>query len=219
MAARWSDEHIAASLNRMGMRTGQGKTWTAHRVSSLRRAHRIHAYRSAEKNGEWLTIRDAADLLGVSNHAIRRLIKDGVLAAEQVVPDAPYQIRASDLQNQKVVDELARKARPSCQNGKPAFNVFRYLKKRCTMTPPSSTPGDTDQHQLFRKRHPRLRHEKKNLRRTVSDKGGDAHDIMLGLAKTCMKLKLSFYEFIGARLGIPGPKIPPLASLIRPAPA
>jgi len=30
MAARWSDEHIAASLNRMGMRTGQGKTWTAH---------------------------------------------------------------------------------------------------------------------------------------------------------------------------------------------
>ena len=44
-------------------------------------------------------------------------------------------------------------------------------------------------------------------------------DVMLGLAKTCMKLKLSFYEFIGARLGIPGPKIPPLASLIRPAPA
>jgi len=54
---------------------------------------------------------------------------------------------------------------------------------------------------------------------TVSDNGRDARDIMLGLAKTCMKLKLSFYEFIGARLGIPGPKIPPLASLIRPAPA
>ena len=57
------------------------------------------------------------------------------------------------------------------------------------------------------------------IRTTVSDKGRDARDIMLGLAKTCMKLKLSFYEFIGARLGIPGPKIPPLASLIRPAPA
>jgi excisionase family DNA binding protein len=112
MAARWSDEHVAASLNRMGMRTGQGKTWTAHRVSSLRRVHGIHAYRSAEKNGEWLTMSDAAKLLGVSNHAIRRLIKDGILAAEQVVPDAPYQIRASDLQNQKVVDALARNTRP-----------------------------------------------------------------------------------------------------------
>jgi hypothetical protein len=54
---------------------------------------------------------------------------------------------------------------------------------------------------------------------TVSEKGRDARDIMLGLAKTCMKLKLSFYEFVGDRLGVKGPKIPPLASLIRPAPA
>jgi hypothetical protein len=54
---------------------------------------------------------------------------------------------------------------------------------------------------------------------TVSDRGRDARDIMLGLAKTCMKLKLPFYEFIGARLGIPGPHIPPLANLIRLVPA
>jgi len=54
---------------------------------------------------------------------------------------------------------------------------------------------------------------------TVSEKGRDARDIMMGLAKTCMKLKLSFYDFIGDRLGVKGPKIPPLASLIRPAPA
>ncbi len=54
---------------------------------------------------------------------------------------------------------------------------------------------------------------------TVSDKGRDARDIMLGLAKTCMKLKLSFYDFIGDRLGVKGSKIPPLASLVRPAPA
>jgi Transposase IS66 family len=53
---------------------------------------------------------------------------------------------------------------------------------------------------------------------TVSDQGRDARDIMLGLAKTCMKLKLSFYDFLGARLGIPGLPIPPLAELIRPAP-
>jgi hypothetical protein len=51
---------------------------------------------------------------------------------------------------------------------------------------------------------------------TVSEKGRDARDIMLGLAKTCMKLKLSFYAYIGARLGIVGQTIPSLASLIRP---
>ena len=41
MAGKWSDEHIAATLNRMGLPTGQGKTWTAHRVSSVRRVNDI----------------------------------------------------------------------------------------------------------------------------------------------------------------------------------
>ena len=54
---------------------------------------------------------------------------------------------------------------------------------------------------------------------TISEKGRDARDIMLGLAKTCRKLNLSFYEFLGSRLGIPGLTIPPLAQLIRPAPS
>src|SRR6266851_1215710 len=75
MAGRWSDEHIAASLNRMGLPTGQGKTWTAHRVASVRRVRGIHAYRSAEKDGEWLTMTEAAKVLSVTNHAIRRRIK------------------------------------------------------------------------------------------------------------------------------------------------
>ena len=112
MATRWSDEDVAATLNRMGLPTGQGKTWTARRVSSLRRVRGIHAYKSAEKHGEWLTMSEAAAKLGVSNHQIRKLIKGGVLAAEQVVPDAPYQIRASDLQDERVTSALARKGRP-----------------------------------------------------------------------------------------------------------
>lgn len=111
MASRWSDQNIAASLNRMGMRTGHGKTWTAHRVSSLRRVHAIHAYRSADKSGEWLTMSEAASQLGVTNHVIRRLIKDQILAAQQVVPNAPYQIRSSDLQSEAVLTALARKNR------------------------------------------------------------------------------------------------------------
>lgn len=112
MAGRWSDEHIAASLNRMGMPTGQGKTWTAHRVSSVRRVRNIHAYRSAEKDGEWLTMTEAAAALGVTNHIVRRLVKTGVLPAEQVVPGAPYQIRADDLASAPVRSAVARKGRP-----------------------------------------------------------------------------------------------------------
>ena len=124
MASRWSDEDIAASLNRMRMPTGQGKTWTAHRVSSLRRVHGIRAYRSAEKTGEWLTMTEAAKVLGVSNHAVRRLIKDGILAAEQVVPGAPYQIRATDLRNESVITFLARKGRPCRANVENQLPMF-----------------------------------------------------------------------------------------------
>ena len=107
MAARWSDQDIAASLNRMGIRTGQGMTWTAHRVSAMRRVRDIHAYKSAEKDGEWLTMSEAAKRLGVTSHVIRRLIKDRVLPAEQVMPDAPWQIRASDLQSEAVAAAFA----------------------------------------------------------------------------------------------------------------
>ena len=124
MASRWSDQDIAASLNRMGMPTGQGKTWTAHRVSSVRRVRGIHAYRSAEKNGEWVTMSEAATALGVTHHRIRRLIKDGILAADQVVPGAPYQIRASDLQDERVIAAIGRTDRPcriNLENQLPMF--------------------------------------------------------------------------------------------------
>jgi hypothetical protein len=36
---------------------------------------------------------------------------------------------------------------------------------------------------------------------TVSDNGREARDVMLGLSKTCRKLKVSFYDFLGDRLG------------------
>ena len=49
---------------------------------------------------------------------------------------------------------------------------------------------------------------------TVSENGRVARDVMLGLAKTCAKLKISFFDYLGARLGVPGPHVPPLASLI-----
>ena len=112
MASKWSDEHIAATLNRMGLPTGQGKTWTAVRVSSVRMVNDIRAYRSAHKDGEWLTMSEAATKLAINNHRIRSLIKAGILPATQVVPRAPYQIRATDLLDQRVVDAAARTGGP-----------------------------------------------------------------------------------------------------------
>jgi hypothetical protein len=46
------------------------------------------------------------------NHRIRYLIKEGLLPAEQVVERAPYQIRAGDLLDPKVIDAITRTDRP-----------------------------------------------------------------------------------------------------------
>ena len=51
---------------------------------------------------------------------------------------------------------------------------------------------------------------------TRSDTGRDCRDAFLGLAKTCAKLGLSFWDYLGARLGIPGKAaIPYLPDLVR----
>jgi hypothetical protein len=51
---------------------------------------------------------------------------------------------------------------------------------------------------------------------TRSDLGRDCRDAFLGLAKTCAKLGLSFWDYLGDRLAIPGQRvIPYLPDLIR----
>jgi excisionase family DNA binding protein len=124
MATRFSDADIAATLNRMGLRTGQDKTWTAHRVASIRRVRGIHAYRSAEKDGYWLTMREAALRLGVTSHVVRRMIQGGTLPAEQVVPGAPWQIQAANLDNDRIVEAVKRNGRPCRTTGTNQLSMF-----------------------------------------------------------------------------------------------
>jgi excisionase family DNA binding protein len=112
MAGKWPDDQIAATLNRMGFRTGQDMTWNARRVRATRHTHDIRAYKSAKPGSDWLTMSAAATRLGVSHHQIRRLINEGTLAAEQVMKGAPYQIRAQDLESEAVQEALALRGRP-----------------------------------------------------------------------------------------------------------
>jgi hypothetical protein len=53
---------------------------------------------------------------------------------------------------------------------------------------------------------------------TWSDQGRQARDTFLGLLKTCQKLGISFFEYLGDRLGVAGaPSIQPLPLLVSPA--
>jgi hypothetical protein len=51
---------------------------------------------------------------------------------------------------------------------------------------------------------------------TRSDLGRDCRDAFLGLAKTCARHGVAFWDYLGSRLKVPGHTvIPPLAELVR----
>lgn len=99
----YRDQTIAATLHRLGYRTGTGTPWRAHSVASVRYQYRLPNFPKAH---DWLTLAQAAAQPGVSATVMRRLIAQGMLPASQVVPSAPWIIHARDLQCQAVQREV-----------------------------------------------------------------------------------------------------------------
>jgi DNA invertase Pin-like site-specific DNA recombinase len=90
----YRDLTIAATLNRLGYRTGTGKAWRAHSVACVRYQYRLPNF---AKGHDWLTLKQAAQQLGVSATVVKRCIAQGTLPARQVVPQAPWIIQRTDL--------------------------------------------------------------------------------------------------------------------------
>ncbi len=93
LARQQEDGAIAATLNRLGKRTGRGNSWTEVRVRSFRSHHRVPAYRPGEMaERSELTLEEASRRLGVSKMTVLRLIGDGAITARQVCKGAPWAI-------------------------------------------------------------------------------------------------------------------------------
>jgi hypothetical protein len=88
------DLTMAATRNRLGSRTGTGKTWRAHRVACVRDQSRLPNF---PKGTAWLTRTQAAQQLGVSATVIKRLMAQGTLPARQVGAPAPWILQRTDL--------------------------------------------------------------------------------------------------------------------------
>ena len=89
------DKAVAAILNRLRYKTGQEKNWNASRVAGLRGYHNIEPF---QKQDGWVTQEQAAEELSVSDTVIKRLIRERVLPAKQVVQFAPWVINRKDLE-------------------------------------------------------------------------------------------------------------------------
>ena len=90
----YRDFTMAATLNRLGSRTGTGKAWRAHSVACVRYHYRLPHF---AKGHDWLTLKQAAQHLGVSATVVKRCIAQGALPARQVGPQAPWIIQRTDV--------------------------------------------------------------------------------------------------------------------------
>ena len=85
------DAVIAGILNRQGRATAYGHRFEAGRVGNLRRHWDIPCFEpsAAHAEGELLTIKTAAAVLGVAPSTLHRLLNAGIIPGEQLTPGAP----------------------------------------------------------------------------------------------------------------------------------
>ncbi|MGD0224141.1 MAG: recombinase family protein [Terriglobia bacterium] len=107
LAALYPDEVIAGILNRQGRKTAMGERFTAHQVGSLRRYRNIPRFQPPAEppSGDLVTIRKAAQILGMNTSSIHRWLADGFIAGEQVTPGAPWQIRITEELRARIVPQ------------------------------------------------------------------------------------------------------------------
>jgi hypothetical protein len=98
LAALYPDDVIAGILNRQGRKTATGERFTAGHVGNLRRYRKITRFQpqANSSEGELVTIKKAAKILGVASSTIHRWLNDGFIAGEQLTPGAPWRIRITD---------------------------------------------------------------------------------------------------------------------------
>ncbi len=100
MAQRYGDNEIARVLSKLGRHTGKGNRWTQARVATVRRKHHIAA--PAAMDPDILNLAQAEKHSGVSDTALRRIIRAKLLPVQQVAPYAPLEIKRTDLDAEPV---------------------------------------------------------------------------------------------------------------------
>ena len=111
MAPRYGDDEIARVLNKLGRKTATGKRWSEYRVRTIRGNYGISGHIRKPEDSEIFTLGGASKYLSVSRTTINRLVVAGVLKKEQVAPWAPWEIRRSELESERVktiIDNLRK---------------------------------------------------------------------------------------------------------------
>lgn len=102
LGGQWPDRDLAVTLNRMRSKAPDEKTWTTTRVRDLRERLGIAAFDPVVVKKETISVDETAARLKVCVGSVKRLIKDGVLPATQLMPSAPWQVPVAALDSDAV---------------------------------------------------------------------------------------------------------------------
>jgi excisionase family DNA binding protein len=128
MAGQFPDEQIAATLNRLRLRTGVDNAWNESRVYSVRHRFQLPAFDADHCRRNEITLKEAAQRLNLSPPSVRKMIDEKILPASQVLECAPWQIPVEALDSE-VVRRMATKLRnrvriPQSQSSQEQQSIF-----------------------------------------------------------------------------------------------
>src|SRR3954447_4091177 len=102
LGGQWPDRELAVTMNRMRCRSPDGQSWTMVRVKALRERLGIAPFDPTVAREETISVDATAQRLGICVGSVHRLIRQGVLPAQQIMPSAPWQVPVAALSTETV---------------------------------------------------------------------------------------------------------------------
>ncbi|MBI2376520.1 MAG: helix-turn-helix domain-containing protein, partial [Deltaproteobacteria bacterium] len=90
---------LSVTLNRLGYTQASGEAWTVGALRDFRALNALPEYDEVINPRKTLTTTEAAKRLGISGGTVHRLIDEGILAATQALPGAPWEISPESVES------------------------------------------------------------------------------------------------------------------------
>lgn len=101
LGGQWPDRQLAVTMNRMRCKSEDGESWTTVRVREFRERLGIAAF-DPDTAEDTISVDATATRLGICVGSVHKLIRDGVLPAEQAMHSAPWKVPVAALDTEAV---------------------------------------------------------------------------------------------------------------------
>ena len=102
LGGHWSDRQLAVTMNLMRCKRNDGESWTTLRVRALRERLGVPEFDTAAAAPVTISVDETARRLKICVGSVIRLIKAGILPAQQLMSCAPWKVPVEALESEQV---------------------------------------------------------------------------------------------------------------------